>query len=229
MARKRRYESPRQLARQSNILRCVREMLSEIGYAGTTMRALAERANVAPATLYNLYVSKDQLVAAAVTDLFEELAQEVVATGVGEGVEYLVESVKANGEQMRRTPAYAEATAIVAFNLEPSHPLVDALFARPYHVAAEQLAIAQRKGQLLPHVNPDNLARHLAGQSWGMVLLWRMGFIPLEDLVDERARDYLMTLIGVTRGAVRKRLRKQLKELNAGVSERKAAIPAQGA
>lgn len=226
MAQKRRYESPRQLARQSNILHCVREMLSEIGYAGTTMRVLADKAKVAPATLYNLYVSKDQLVAAAVTDLFEELAQEVVATGVAEGVEYLVESVKANAEQMRRTPAYAEAMSIVAFNLEPGHPLVDALFARPYQVAVEQLAIAQRKGQLLPHVDPENLARHLMGQSWGMVLLWRMGFIPVADLVDERAKDYLMTLIGVTRGPVRKRLQRQLEELNASVSQRKADIPA---
>ena len=229
MVVKRRYESPRQLARQSNILRCAREMLSETGYAGMTMRALADKAKVAPATLYNLYSSKDQIVVAAVTDLFEELAEEVAATGVAEGVEFLVESAKASGEQIRRTPAYAEAMSIVVFNLQPDHPLVDALLARAYHIAAEQLAIARRKGQLLPHVDVDNLARHLMGQSWGMVLLWRMGFICVEDVVDERARNYLMTLIGVTRGAVRQRLEAQLQELNVRTLEREGAVHSQWA
>ena len=52
---RKKYESSRQLERQSHILATAREMISELGYAGTTMRSLAERAGVVPATLYNLY------------------------------------------------------------------------------------------------------------------------------------------------------------------------------
>ena len=63
---RKKYESPRQLERQANILATTREMLAEVGYSATTMRGLAQRANVAPGTLYNLYKSKDALVFAAV-------------------------------------------------------------------------------------------------------------------------------------------------------------------
>lgn len=84
---------PRQLARQFNILQCASEMPSEIGYAGTTMRALADKAEVASATLQSLL--QQGPVGGGGADLFEELAEEVAATGVAEGVEFLVESTRA--------------------------------------------------------------------------------------------------------------------------------------
>ena len=68
-------------------------MPSEIGYAGTTMRALADKAEVASATLQSLL--QQGPVGGGGADLFEELAEEVAATGVAEGVEFLVESTRA--------------------------------------------------------------------------------------------------------------------------------------
>ena len=70
---KRKYESPRQIARQAQILSAARDMLADEGYAKTTIRGLAERANVAPGTLYNLYGGKDALIIAAVDELLQTI------------------------------------------------------------------------------------------------------------------------------------------------------------
>ena len=65
---KQRYQSARQLKRQANILYMTRKLASEVGYDGLTMRGLAEKAEVSPKTLYNLFSSKDELLAAALED-----------------------------------------------------------------------------------------------------------------------------------------------------------------
>jgi hypothetical protein len=44
-------------------------------------------------------------------------------------------------------------------------------------------------------------------------MLWMMGKLALEDLVVERQRNQILTLLGITRGAANKRLRARLKEL----------------
>ncbi len=42
-------------------------------------------------------------------------------------------------------------------------------------------------------------ACYLTGQSWGVVLLWMMGMLDLSDIVKERLRSELMTLMSMTR------------------------------
>ena len=210
---KRKYESARQLKRQSDILKSARKMLSEEGYAGMTMRALAEKAGVAPATLYNLYGGKDELILAAVDDLLREIGARAADEREGEGIAALLATAKVTGEQIQATPKYAEAMARALFNVESDDPLVDVLFARGLPYVAEQLAIAQQQGEILPGVDTDLVALHLTGQGWTTTLLWMMGMLPLEDLVVERQRNLVMTLLGVTRGAAKRRLEEKLEEL----------------
>lgn len=55
--------TPRQARRRERILEATEQLILEHGYAGTTMRAIAERADVTEMTLYNIYGTKAELAA----------------------------------------------------------------------------------------------------------------------------------------------------------------------
>ena len=211
---KRKYESSRQLERQSHILSTAREMLSETGYAGTTMRALAERAGVVPATLYNLYGGKDELLLAAVDDLLVELQNSAGKKNPEPGVDAILGLSQTTGEQIEATPSYAEAMARALFNVDREHPLVELLFARSLPFIREQLSIGKELGQIPSDTNTDNVARHLVGQAWGVIWTWIMGLISLDQVTRERQRSDLMTLIAVTQNDTQQRLRARLARLD---------------
>ena len=59
-----------------------REELTEKGYDGVTMEALAERAGVVKKTLYNLYGSKDDLLMAASAEITRNSTSLEVAVAV---------------------------------------------------------------------------------------------------------------------------------------------------
>jgi AcrR family transcriptional regulator len=57
---------PRALGGDEAIIGATLELLAEVGLQGTTMRAIAERANVARATIYLRWPTRDALITAAV-------------------------------------------------------------------------------------------------------------------------------------------------------------------
>ena len=213
---KRKYESPRQLQRQSNILATVRYMLEEVGYEGMTIRGLAKRAGVAQGTLYNLYGGKDALVLAAVDDLLSQLTGAAAREAPSEGIDAIFAMSGIIGAQVEATPGYADAMTRILFHVGQDDPLVDLLFARSYPFLKSQLEVARKNGEVRPDIDTGLVARHLVGQQWGVVLLWMMGMIPLEDNGRERRRSELMTLIGIATDSGRKRLEAMLAELDKG-------------
>ncbi|MBW2232553.1 MAG: TetR/AcrR family transcriptional regulator [Deltaproteobacteria bacterium] len=58
-----RPRTPAQIGRLERLREATRELAREGGYAAVTMRAVAERAHVGPATVYRYFSSKDHLIA----------------------------------------------------------------------------------------------------------------------------------------------------------------------
>ena len=69
----RRPGRPRSAAADSAILQATLELLLDTGYRGLTMEQVRARAGVGKATLYRRYGSKEELVAAAVRHLNQEI------------------------------------------------------------------------------------------------------------------------------------------------------------
>ena len=217
MTQKRKYESARQLERQSHIIETARRLLEEEGYEGMTMRGLAKQAGVAQGTLYNLYSSKDELVLAAINYVLEELGEKAIAMVDGKhGLDAVLALTEVTGEQVQATPNYADAMTRTLFRGQQDDPLVDVLFARSYPLVLAHLRYAEQQHEIVPGTDLDMLARHLVGQGWGVMMLWLMGMVVTADVVTERLRSELMTLIGVTQGPAQERLRQRLAELPAG-------------
>ena len=186
-------------------------MLVQCGYMGITMRDLASKVGVAPATLYNLYGSKDELIIAAVDDLLVELGQRAVgAAADGQGIDAILTMTQLTADQVKATPRYAEAMTRALFHIEQDDPLVEVLFSRgyPYHV--HHLGIARSAGHIRPEVNIEVVAKHIVGNGWGQVLLWMMGMFSLAESAQEQMRTQLMVLISVTQGEARIKLEERL-------------------
>ena len=190
---KKKYESPRQLERQANILKATREMLADVGYHATTMRGLAERAGVVPGTLYNLYKSKDELVLSAVEDLLFNIGERALSESE-EGLGRIVKMTELTAATIVQNPEYAEAMTRALFGSDKDDPLTDVLYARARPATRQSLAVAQDQGDIRLDADIDMLATHLAAQGWGIVMAWVMGLVPLQDLEREYRRSFLMTL-----------------------------------
>ncbi len=210
---KRKYESPRQLRRQSNILDTAREMLEELGYAGMTMRGLAKRAGVAQGTLYNLYASKDALVVAAVNDLLSQLRDTAMENNPDPGIDTILALTRVSGQQIQATPGYADAMVRTLANVYPGDPLVEHMYYRSGPFIKEQLDIAVSRGDLHEHTNTERLHHHMVAQAWGITWGWMMGMIALEDIADERVRADVTTLLPMATERTRERLQQQLASL----------------
>ncbi|MDI3388545.1 TetR/AcrR family transcriptional regulator [Streptomyces sp. B-S-A8] len=65
--------SRRRDRRKAEIVRTATELLSSYGYQGMSLEGVAERTDIAKATLYHYFASKDDLVSAALESLTEEV------------------------------------------------------------------------------------------------------------------------------------------------------------
>lgn len=213
--RARLYQSPRQQERGARILSVTRQMLTETGYHGVTMRGVSDRASVARKTLYDRYGSKDALVLAAVGEVLDDVAANAEALAAGDdGIGSVLARYRASFQQIIRAPNYAAAMAHALFDAAPGSPLIDLLLAARVRQVRAALARAQSRGELVPGCDIDALARTLLAQSWGVILLWMKGLVRLDDIEAEIGRAQSMTLLAVTAATHRDRLHTLLWEHN---------------
>jgi AcrR family transcriptional regulator len=72
---------------REEIVRAARQLFAERGYAGTTMRAIAQEANVDSALIHHFFGSKKGLFAAAIQDIIQP--QEFVTTLMEPGLDHV--------------------------------------------------------------------------------------------------------------------------------------------
>jgi len=190
--------SERQIEREAKILAVAREELTRKGYDGVTMQALAEKAGVVKKTLYNRYGSKDRLLLAAVSDVVNSYRG-----GAGQaepGIPALIAHRATASRTLVAAPEYARAMTSALMQADPGHPLVKVLLADAIADYVVHLQAAADNGELEEGASISLLAEQLAGQAWGLILLWAKGLVPLAEF-EARSRTGLLTLLlASTRG-----------------------------
>jgi AcrR family transcriptional regulator len=210
IAPKRPRPSTRQLRRQLDILAAAREELTEKGYDGVTMEALAERAGVVKKTLYNLYGSKDDLLMAAIAEIIDGYRGQ--AATAERGIPAIIASRRAASRQIVVTPEYAEAMTKALAQADPAHRLVRVLLGDSVASHITHLEVARANGELEPGVDVPELAEQLTSQGWGLILLWMKGLVPLAEFESRSLRGMIMVLLAVTRGVRRRELQDLLNQ-----------------
>ena len=156
LAENRAQRSERQQQREVNILAAARQALTEKGYDGVTMNALAEKAGVVKKTLYNLYGSKDDLLLAAISEVIDSYRGQ--GSGADRGIAAIIASRAAATRQIVATPEYAEAMTRALVQAEAGHALVRVLLKDAVANNLSNLQVAAANGELEPHVDIAELA-----------------------------------------------------------------------
>jgi AcrR family transcriptional regulator len=196
--------------RQRRILDAAEQLIRETGGADFSMLALADRAEVSPATPYNLFGSKARLLFALFNRSLEELAVKDLTASCADPLDRLL--------QVTRVVATHLATDADFFR-----PLYRALVGvqddvqRPefveHHLQRWKRALADiaRAGLLSSPVTADQMARQLMINFAGTVELWVHHELDGDGFIAEAAFGSALLLLGATVPDVRRRLLKQLR------------------
>jgi AcrR family transcriptional regulator len=150
-------------AQRQDVLNAAIALLSEQGYAGCSMAAVAARAGVATGTVYKHFTGKSELS----VELFrtvvtrEVAAVEAAANGPGDLVERIVAVIETFAGRALKSPRLAYALLV-----EPVEPAIDRerlVFRRAFRdIFAERIAEGVEQG-VLPPQDPQLTAAALVG------------------------------------------------------------------
>ena len=192
LASARAYNSPRLLARHAAILKATRAELADRGFHGVTMNRLAERAGVTKKTLYNIYQSKEALLAAAISDIIGTYREVPGASEPGAAA--IVASRRAAIEQVRSAPDYAMAMMTALVQEEAGALLTELLLQDSVTSLQQHLEAELQRGSLIPETDAEALALQLTGQAWGQVLLLHRRLIDLDSYASGSVAGLLLLL-----------------------------------
>jgi AcrR family transcriptional regulator len=205
--------TPRQKERRARILRTVREMINEAGYAGMTTRELAARANVSATTLFNLYNTKEELLLAALREQLGGMDTELNEDQPALGWERIVSFHNVIASHAERTPAFGKAIVHALLHAAPGHALARILIGNFQRAILESLQDMHDNNQLKDNVSPETLASTLVSTFWGNQLVWDKGV--LDDAMVRRMSlvNCLSILASAVRGTTKKAIEQRLTEI----------------
>ena len=170
----RRRLTPRQAEVVMQLVRATGEEVEEVGYAGLTVRTVARRAGVAPATAYTYFSSKDHLLAEVLWRRMEALPP-VDPDGEGPVSERLAEAVRSMVLFTAESPALVDACTVALLSPNPDvKHLRDRIGAQIHRRLAAALG---------PGTDPL-VVRMLETSFSGSLLIAGMGHMPYTDIPD---------------------------------------------
>ena len=185
--------------RRARIQKVARELVATRGYAGLTMRELAQAARVAVPTLYNLFGSKDAILVAEL-----EAQARVVASHLPDGGDsFFARGTAAFEAGMRLVEAAPDLyRAVMQMFLtspetaEMRHRIENGYIA----IMAGNLAAAKAAGQLADWAEPEVVARHMFALYLAAFLAWGIGELDLPGFRAAALSGVCHLLVGVARG-----------------------------
>jgi len=189
--------------RRNRIIAVTRELIGELGIEGITMRDLASRCNVAVATLYNQFGSREAIIADALHMDFEGRYKPFSGdVGPADRLEARVTaSARAIVGPMRD---YTRSVMFFYFHYNPDSRLRSTIHD---FVAADFTAITEQvaaRGDLQPWVNPRSFSDDLITQLYALAAKWCQGHIPDNRFKQRLLQAAVASFIGVSRGKSRR-------------------------
>ncbi|MCG2841094.1 TetR/AcrR family transcriptional regulator [Sandaracinobacter sp. RS1-74] len=193
------YASAAMAERRRRIFETTRELMSEQGVDGFSVNEVCRRAGVARQTIYQRYGTRDDLMAAAMLDLFERSESLIPYHHPPGSLERLIERMVGIGTRNLGMRGYIAALTAFYFNPASSRELRAAMHAitslsqRPY---VEKLADS---GLLQPWMTVEQLLTDLDAQRMIVVSQWVNGQLPDERMIDAMVKTLLTYLLGCVR------------------------------
>jgi AcrR family transcriptional regulator len=200
--------SERQIMRRATILSRARELMEERGYDGITMRDLAERSGVALKTLYDIYRSKDELLAKAIEErarlVFAGLDKDTGRTGF----DRLMMIADRQWRGALEVPNLTKSVAPI-LNTQPGAFTIEDAYMRYHRRAIQEIADA---GELAPWADVDFLVRLMLVDQGPITILWSRDEITSDQLLDFTVMMMCQVLYPAVLGGTRDAIGRVLEE-----------------
>jgi AcrR family transcriptional regulator len=206
--------TPRQEDRRHRILMVARQMVADYGYGGMVMSEVAERAEVSPTTLYNLYNTKDELLLEALRELMVISYQRVgEMSELGPGWKYLLNVMEYGASLRASEPAYAEAITDALLRAVQGDALTELLLHAVRQDFLFSLTKMAEQGELKKEVDVEHLATILLGNYWSTFMMINKGLEVISRMRISLLVNVLSVLIASSQGAAREEMETTLEEI----------------
>jgi len=207
------YSSPLIKARRHRILAETQRLIGEVGVANVSMDDVASRADVAKRTLYNVFQSKERLVAQAIRQYFEDFASNVGHPAAPLTLDRMIERLLMMSIHGINARNYMRALMNVYHAPDTAADIRAAIHGVAVDTHGAWLQMLAFKGQLQSWANVDELIDCLVTLRFSLVNDWTLGLIEDDLFPLKMVRATLLLLAGSTRGASRKEVEQKLIEL----------------
>lgn len=198
----------RQLKRREQILAAARQLITDRGYDGVTMRDLAKESGVAPKTLYHQFHSKENLLRAAVEERYRYLYQIIDDEPIEHGIDRLFFIIDTVASTTEKNLAYAKALRPLLTS-ETSSAFA-AIRMNTYRKAIDQI---EAEGDFVDWIDVDILAAVVYRQVNPIYLAPWYKETPWTQVARIAKLDISLILAAVTSGYTRKTANASIREL----------------
>lgn len=195
------YSSPAIVARRKRILEIARELIAEKGYAQFNLGEVGVRAGVAKQTVYNIFGTRERIIATAISDYFEERENLIRYASQPATLDRMIERLVVATRSSASMPNYLGAVMAIYFSIETDPDIWAAMHEiaiYPHKAWIE--ALAQRQ-QLRPWVDPAVLIDDLGAHTSLALLDWCRGRTDTELSIHRKVVGALTIVAGSTIGA----------------------------
>lgn len=199
--------------RRGRIVDAARDILREAGVEDLSVKAVAARAGLSLSTLYNLFASKDAILAGVNHQDVLAFAARVEEAHSGDSLERIFDAIDIAAERYREDPAFYRAI-LRRDSGAPPDPARDAALREPRMFWRGLLTAAVEEGFLRPAADTEALNvllnQILNGATWD----WLLGRVSEARFADEAKLACACMLCAFARGEASLRLRKMIASLH---------------
>ena len=212
-----RMGTERQRRRRTTILSVARELVAERGYEGLTIRDLAQRAGVAPQTLYDNYKNKDNLLALALEEHLAPTTKAIREAGLEyEGIDRMFYVLSAGCEATVHNASLMKALG----GLIPANPelyLHHGIHLETFRDAVRHVA---ETGGFADDVDIELWVNRVCLQNISTLFFWTRGVVPNRDLKNHVLLTVSCGLLFPARGRTRLELMRMIRECESNLARR---------
>lgn len=209
------YSSPAIVARRKRILEIARKLIAEKGYAAFNLGEVGARAGVAKQTVYNIFGTKERIIATAISEYFEEREGLIRYASSPGTLERMIERQIIATRASESMPNYLGALMAIYFSVDSDPDIWSVMHEVATYPHRGWIAALARDGLLQPWVDPATLTDDLAAHSNLALLDWCRGRIDTDRSLRRKVIGSLTIMAGSTIGVAHAQVTAKLDEIMA--------------
>ncbi|MCB2014587.1 MAG: TetR/AcrR family transcriptional regulator [Sphingobium sp.] len=193
------YSSPSIIERRHRILAAARQLIAEKDIHDISMDEVAEQAQVAKRTLYNIFRNRDLLIAAAIYKYFEDFEKKIRYRTEPASPARMIEHLDVVIRRNLEVRSYTRALLAAFFSPDADDDVRRTIFEIAAHSHRPWVERLYRDGQLQPWVDPQILIEDLVRYRYALGLDWALGRVEGADFGPIIIKGVLTMVAGACR------------------------------